>query len=71
MARREMKLIKVQVDEDVEKFQVIDKDNWVWNECGSARGAIEGVFAILGRTKSTLNKIDFYEFKEEVGFFKF
>ena len=67
--KREMKLIKVQVN-DVEKFQVVDKDNWVWSECGSARGAIEGIFAILGRTKTILNKIDFYEFKEEVGFFR-
>ena len=68
---REMKLVKVNVEDDVERFQVIDKkDNWVWSESGSARGAIQGVLAILGWNKSILNKIDFFDFKQEVGFIR-
>ena len=45
--RRNMKLIKVEQN-DVEKFQVIDKkDNWVWSESGSPRGAIDGVLTVF------------------------
>lgn len=72
--KRNMKLVKVEVP-DVEqgktKYQVVDKkDNFVWSESGSARGAIRGVLAILGWNKGVLNKIDFFDFREEVGFFK-